>query len=151
MADTRKAPAEPLVSVLDLDKHFGPTIALDGVNLSFYPGKITGLIGENGSGKSTLTSIIAGMQQPTAGSMAFKGQPYKPATMIEAGRQGIGMIVQEQGYVPGITIAQNIFLGRKASSAKWASSARRPWCAPRRKRFCPSALMTSTPPCTLIS
>ncbi|NLM85831.1 MAG: sugar ABC transporter ATP-binding protein [Clostridiales bacterium] len=113
MADTRKAPAEPLVSVLDLDKHFGPTIALDGVTLSFYPGKITGLIGENGSGKSTLTSIIAGMQQPTAGSMAFKGQPYKPATMIEAGRQGIGMIVQEQGYVPGITIAQNIFLGEE--------------------------------------
>lgn len=109
-----KHPVEPLLQVRGLCKEFGPTIALDQVDLDIYPGQITGLIGENGSGKSTLSSIVAGMQQPTRGDMFFRGQPHQPATMIEAGHSGIGMIVQEQGYVPGITIAQNIFLGEEA-------------------------------------
>ncbi len=78
-----------------------------------YRGQITGLVGENGSGKSTIASIIAGMQPATSGEMFFKGKPHKPSTMIQAGKAGIGMIVQEQGYVPGISVAQNIFLGEE--------------------------------------
>lgn len=113
MEEQRKNEVEPIIRTSALTKHFGPTIALDGVDLLVYPGQITGLIGENGSGKSTITSIIAGMQQPTSGSMFYHGKPHRPQTMIEAGRMGIGMIVQEQGYVPGITIAQNIFLGEE--------------------------------------
>ncbi len=103
----------PIIETRGLVKRFGPTVALDGVDFCAYRGKITGLIGENGSGKSTITSIIAGMQPPTDGRMFFKGQPHHPHTMVEAGKLGIGMIVQEQGYVPGITIAQNIFLGEE--------------------------------------
>ena len=82
--------------------------------MRIYRGRITGLIGENGSGKSTIASIIAGMQPPTKGKMLFGRKPHAPTTMIEAGKSGIGMIVQEQGNVPGITIAQNIFLGQEA-------------------------------------
>jgi ribose transport system ATP-binding protein len=96
-----------------LCKTFDPTVALDRVDLKVFRGEITGLIGENGSGKSTISSIVAGMYPPTSGEILYKGKPFKPATMIDAGRQGIGMIVQEQGYVPGITIAQNIFLGEE--------------------------------------
>jgi ribose transport system ATP-binding protein len=92
-----------------LSKTFGPTKAVDKVDLKIYRGEITGLIGENGSGKSTITSIIAGMQPPSDGEMLYEGRPHKPATMIEAAKAGIGMIVQEQGYVSGITVAQNIF------------------------------------------
>jgi ribose transport system ATP-binding protein len=96
-----------------LCKTFDPTVALDRVDLKVYRGEITGLIGENGSGKSTISSIVAGMYPPTSGEILYKGKPYRPATMIDAGRQGIGMIVQEQGYVPNVTIAQNIFLGEE--------------------------------------
>lgn len=96
-----------------LSKHFGPTVALDQVDLKIYRGQITGLIGENGSGKSTITSILTGMQPADSGEMYFEGKPHKPGTMIEGAGLGIGMIVQEQGYVPGITIAQNIFLGEE--------------------------------------
>ncbi len=101
-----------------LSKHFGPTIALDEVDFKVYRGKITGLIGENGSGKSTITSIAAGMQPPTSGEMFFKGNLHKPSTMIEGTSLGIGMIVQEQGTVPGISIAENIFLGEEAKFGK---------------------------------
>lgn len=102
-----------IIETRQLFKSFGPTTALNHVDLKIYRGQITGLIGENGSGKSTITSILAGMQPPTSGEMFFKGQPHKPSTMIEGAALGIGMIVQEQGYVPGITIAQNIFLGKE--------------------------------------
>lgn len=96
-----------------LSKHFGPTIALNEVDFKVYRGEITGLIGENGSGKSTITSIAAGMQPATSGEMFFNGQPHKPSTMIEGAKLGIGMIVQEQGTVSGITIAENIFAGEE--------------------------------------
>ncbi len=101
-----------------LTKHFGPTVALNNVDFKVYRGEITGLIGENGSGKSTITSIAAGMQPATNGEMFFKGQPHKPSTMLEGAAAGIGMIVQEQGTVSGITVAQNIFLGNEGKFAK---------------------------------
>ncbi|HIQ99688.1 MAG TPA: sugar ABC transporter ATP-binding protein [Candidatus Scybalocola faecavium] len=96
-----------------LCKNFGPTVALDHVDFKVYRGQITGLIGENGSGKSTITSIAAGMQPPTSGEMFFNGKPHKPSSMIEGAKLGIGMIVQEQGTISGITVAQNIFLGEE--------------------------------------
>ena len=109
---------ELLFEARKLTKHFGPTVALNGVDFKVYRGEITGLIGENGSGKSTITSIAAGMQPATSGEMFFKGEPHKPATMIEGAAAGIGMIVQEQGTVSGITVAQNIFLGNEGKFAK---------------------------------
>lgn len=97
-----------------LTKHFGPTVALNGVDFKVYRGQITGLIGENGSGKSTITSIAAGMQPATSGEMTFLGKPHSPSTMIEGSKLGIGMIVQEQGTVSGITVAENIFAGEES-------------------------------------
>ena len=109
---------ELLFEARNLTKHFGPTIALNGVDFKVYRGEITGLIGENGSGKSTITSIAAGMQPATSGEMFFKGKPHKPSTMLEGAAAGIGMIVQEQGTVSGISVAQNIFLGNEGKFAR---------------------------------
>ncbi|RDY31651.1 sugar ABC transporter ATP-binding protein [Lachnotalea glycerini] len=104
---------EILFEAKELCKNFGSTAALKHVNLTVYRGEVRGLIGENGSGKSTISSIAAGMQPATSGEMYFKGQPHKPATMIDGAKAGFGMIVQEMGTIPGITIAQNIFLGQE--------------------------------------
>ena len=102
---------EVLIKVRDMNKHFGSTIALNHVDIDIRRGEILGLIGENGSGKSTVTSIISGMQKADSGSMEYRGEAWKPDSMIEALEHGIGMIVQENGTVPGITVAENIFLG----------------------------------------
>lgn len=102
---------EVLIKVRDMNKHFGSTIALNHVDIDIRRGEILGLIGENGSGKSTVTSIISGMQKADSGSMEYKGKKWEPGSMLEALEQGIGMIVQENGTVPGITVAENIFLG----------------------------------------
>lgn len=116
---------ELLFEARDLCKNFGPTVALNHVDFKVYRGQITGLIGENGSGKSTITSIAAGMQPATSGEMFFRGEPHKPGTMIEGINCGIGMIVQEQGTVPGISIAENIFLGEEAKFGKVLISRRK--------------------------
>lgn len=110
--------AEPILQVKNLCKSFGPTKALNDVSIDIYAGQVTGLIGENGSGKSTMTSIIAGMQGYDSGEMIYKGKPHKPSTMIEGGKAGVGMIVQEMGTVSRISIAQNIYLGEEDRFAR---------------------------------
>ena len=102
--------SEPILKVENMDKRFGNTVALSDVSLTVFPGEIRGLIGENGSGKSTVTSIVAGMQECDHGTMTFKGKEWKPSSMIDALHHGIGMIVQESGTIPGVTVAENIFL-----------------------------------------
>lgn len=103
-----------VVEIRDMTKNFGITRALDRVDITVYAGEICGLIGENGSGKSTATSIYAGMQNCDNGQMFFKGEKWQPSSMMDALRHGVGMIVQENGTVPGITVAENIFLGESA-------------------------------------
>lgn len=102
---------KPVVSIKNMSKRFGSTIALNNVSIDVFSGEIMGLIGENGSGKSTVTSIYAGMQNADAGEMYFKGEDWKPLNMMDALNNGVGMIVQENGTVTGISIAENIFLG----------------------------------------
>ncbi|MFA6755525.1 MAG: sugar ABC transporter ATP-binding protein [Bacilli bacterium] len=102
---------EILFEVQDCSKHFGPTIALNHVNFKVMRGEITGLIGENGSGKSTLSAIITGIHSKNGGKMFFKGEPWEPKTMIWSMNNGIGIIVQEKGTIPNISISENIFLG----------------------------------------
>ena len=102
---------EILLEVQDMCKNFGETRALRGVAFQAKAGEIRGLIGENGSGKSTLTSIMAGMQPATSGSMTYHGKPWKPSTVLEGLKAGIGMVVQETGTLGDITVAENLFLG----------------------------------------
>ena len=101
----------PILQLRGITKHFGSVTALNSVSLDVYAGEIRGLIGENGSGKSTISSIAAGMQKADSGEMTFKGQAWKPASMIDALEHGVGMIVQESGTIAEITVAENIFLG----------------------------------------
>ncbi len=101
---------EVLVEMRNMVKVFGPVVALGGVDITVRRGQVLGLIGENGSGKSTVSSILAGMQPADSGEMLYLGKPWHPVSMHDALRQGIGMIVQESGTVPGITVAENLFL-----------------------------------------
>lgn len=102
--------SEVIMKIEHMTKTFGPVVALDDVDLEVCRGEIRGLIGENGSGKSTITSIFSGMQTADKGEMYYKGEKWNPKSMNEALQKGVGMIVQESGTVPGITVAENMFL-----------------------------------------
>lgn len=110
---------EKLLECKGISMNFGITKALINVDFSVEPGKIYGLVGENGSGKSTLSSIIAGIHTPVAGTMTFKGQPWKPASSLYASQHGVGIIVQEAGTIAICNVAQNIFLGQESKFSKF--------------------------------
>jgi ribose transport system ATP-binding protein len=103
--------AEPLLSVRGIDKIYGSTQVLFGVDLDVYPGEVVALLGENGAGKSTLSGIIAGSVAPSAGSMTWKGAPYAPVTPKQAILAGIGLIHQELRLLPHLSVAENVFVG----------------------------------------
>lgn len=94
-------------------KSFSSTKALIDISFTVNRGEIRGLIGENGSGKSTLSSIVSGTLQPDSGAMFFKGEIYRPLSVLDASNQGISMVVQERGTILGITVADNIFMGKE--------------------------------------
>lgn len=102
-----------LLKVTQINKSFGPTKALANVDFTLFPGEVHGLIGENGSGKSTLSAIIAGVQKADRGTMVLKGQSYAPQDALDANRNGVCMLLQEQGTFDGISVAANIFVGRE--------------------------------------
>jgi len=94
-----------------IDKRFGPTVALSGVDLQVEAGEIHALVGENGAGKSTLMKILSGAVRPDAGVMALEGRPFQPASPIQARLAGVAMIYQELNLAPHLTVAANITLG----------------------------------------
>ena len=102
---------EPIFKASHIVKQYGPTIALNDVDIEIYPGEIRGFIGENGSGKSTMSALMTGIHQKTSGTMEYHGKPWEPASMVEALNGGIGIIVQENGTISEVSVAENIFLG----------------------------------------
>ncbi len=112
-------PGEVVFEAKNMKKVFGPIVALKGVDIVLRRGEIRGLVGENGSGKSTIMSIASGMQPATSGEMFYKGQPWKPANMLEAQRAGISMILQESNTISGATVAENLFAGRENLFSKF--------------------------------
>ena len=102
---------QPIFKASHIVKQFGPTIALNDVDIEIYAGEIRGFIGENGSGKSTMSALMTGIHQKTSGTMWYHGEVWEPSSMIEALNGGIGIIVQENGTISEISVAENIFLG----------------------------------------
>jgi ribose transport system ATP-binding protein len=116
-----------IMEVHGVSKSFGPTVALSDVDITVHGGEIRGLIGENGSGKSTVTSIYAGMQAADSGEMFFMGEPWQPASMVDAMNRGVGMIVQETGTIADITVAENMFLGEADRFCTFETKAGKKW------------------------
>ena len=103
----------PAVEAAGVHKRFGSTRALRGVDLSLQPGRCLGLVGRNGAGKSTLVSILSGLYPPDAGEVRLDGQSAPSLGDIAAWRGRIATVFQHSMVVPGLTVAENVFLGRQ--------------------------------------
>ena len=107
------ATVEPLLKVVDLDKHFGPVQALYHVNLDLPLGKVTALAGDNGAGKTVLTKCISGIYQPDHGEVRWQGHPVHIHNARDAARLGIETVYQDLALADNLDIVQNMFLGRE--------------------------------------
>src|SRR5258706_131569 len=83
------------LSLSNISKRFGPTVALDAVNLRLQKGEVHALIGENGAGKSTLMNLLAGLLHADAGEVEVEGLTYAPVNPSAARARGIVLIHQE--------------------------------------------------------
>ena len=65
-----------MIEATSLSKHYGNTVAVDGLSFTVPPGQVTGFLGPNGAGKSTTMRMILGLDAPTSGSVTVNGRPY---------------------------------------------------------------------------
>ena len=99
------------VTMRNITKRFGPTLANDKVWLNIYRGEILALLGENGSGKTTLMNMLSGIYFPDEGEIAIDGKPVVIRSPKDAFALGIGMIHQHFKLVDVLSAAENIVLG----------------------------------------
>lgn len=98
-------------------KTFPGLIALDHVDFTLGAGEIHALMGQNGAGKSTLIKILTGVHARDAGDIILDGHAINPRSPAHAQALGISTVYQEITLIPGLSIAENLYLGRQPM--KW--------------------------------
>ncbi|MBN9018167.1 MAG: sugar ABC transporter ATP-binding protein [Rhizobiales bacterium] len=112
-APSKAASGACLLRTRGLSKQYGPVTVLSNVSIEIEAGEIHAIIGENGAGKSTLMRLISGYVDPSAGSLEIEGHAVTFATPHEAQDAGIVLVHQEILLADGLTVAENLFLGRE--------------------------------------
>lgn len=110
---------DPLVTLSGVTKTYAGITALSEVGFSISMGEAVCLAGENGSGKSTLIKILAGVERPDHGTIAFSGKVQQALSPRIAAEAGIKVIFQDFSLFPNLTVAENI-----AFSAELGAGAR---------------------------
>ena len=101
----------PLLSLKNLSKRFDKTQAVADVSLDVERGEFFGLLGPSGCGKTTTLRMIAGLEKPDSGSIAFDGPDI---TNLPAERRGFGMVFQNYALFPHLNVSENVAFGLRA-------------------------------------
>ncbi|RJU85004.1 MAG: ABC transporter ATP-binding protein [Candidatus Poseidoniales archaeon] len=92
----------PLLSITGVAKRFGEVEALTHVDLTINSGQVIGLVGGNGAGKTTLLRLIAGVMEPTVGTILFEGK------QVSTMRSKLGVVPESTGLYSRLTAWENI-------------------------------------------
>ena len=119
---------EPIIRTVDLHKDFGDIRVLRGISVDVKPGEVVSIIGPSGSGKSTFLRCLNRLEEPTSGSILFRGEDITKKKNIADYRQRIGMVFQNFNVFPNMTVLENITLApileRKLPKAEAEEEAR---------------------------
>jgi ribose transport system ATP-binding protein len=100
----------PGLTVENVTKAYGATVALEDVSLHLAAGRVHALLGENGAGKSTLVKILSGVVQLNNGRMWLDGKPYAPRTILQARALGVATAFQELSLPPNLNVAESLLM-----------------------------------------
>jgi branched-chain amino acid transport system ATP-binding protein/branched-chain amino acid transport system permease protein len=109
-----KARDVQLLRAEGVNTFYGKSHILDNVSLDVREGEIIALLGRNGAGKSTFLKTIAGLVPSAAGTIEFQGQNIAGLPAPDIARSGVGYVPQGRGLFAGMTVAENLALGRLA-------------------------------------
>jgi len=106
--------AAPVLGIDAVTLAFGGVKALTGVGFEVQPGSITAVIGPNGAGKTSLFNTISGFYRPSAGRIVFEGHDISRVPAPQRARLGLARSFQNIALFRGMTVLDNIKLGRHA-------------------------------------
>ena len=111
--------ADSFLSIQHVKKTFGDLTVVQDFNLDVGPGEFVSFLGPSGCGKTTVLRMVAGFEEPSAGSIAIAG---KDVTRLKPNQRNIGMVFQAYALFPNLTVAQNIAFGLKVAGMPRADS-----------------------------
>ena len=103
--ESATADQQPLVSLRNLNKHYGDFAAVDNISLDIMQGEFLTFLGSSGSGKSTTLSMLAGFETPSSGEIQVEG---KSLIKVPPHKRGIGMVFQRYSLFPHLSVRDNI-------------------------------------------
>ena len=107
-----------LLQVEGVETPFPGVKALEGMRFDLRKGEVLGLVGENGAGKSTMMKLLTGIYSREAGEFWLNGEPLNVHTPKEAQEAGLSIIHQELNLVSHLSVAENIWLGRRTDRSR---------------------------------
>ena len=111
--------ADSFLSIQHVKKTFGDLTVVQDFNLDVGTGEFVSFLGPSGCGKTTVLRMVAGFEEPSAGSIAIAG---KDVTRLKPNQRNIGMVFQAYALFPNLTVAQNIAFGLKVAGMPRADS-----------------------------
>jgi ABC-type branched-subunit amino acid transport system ATPase component len=121
--DDAACEAPPLLRVERVNTFYGKSHILNEATLDVRDGEIVALLGRNGAGKSTLLRTIAGLVPAASGTIEFRREDVSRWPATEIARHGIGYVPQGRGLFAGMTVRENLSLGRLARKTDGTSGA----------------------------
>ncbi|MDX8524406.1 ATP-binding cassette domain-containing protein [Mesorhizobium sp. MSK_1335] len=106
---------ELVLSLRGISKHFGAVSALTDIDFDVHAGEVVALVGDNGAGKSTLVKVLAGVHQPSSGTINFRGGAVTLPDPRAALTLGIATVFQDLALCENLDVVANIFLGNELS------------------------------------
>lgn len=106
---------ELILRLRNIGKQFGAVTALEDIELDVHAGEVVALVGDNGAGKSTLVKVLAGVHQPTSGTIEYLGKQVVLDTPGAALEMGIATVFQDLALCENLDVVANLFLGHELS------------------------------------
>jgi len=106
-----------LLELRGLEAGYGPARVLFGVDLEVNAGEVVGLLGRNGAGKSTTLKAIMGLVAPRAGEVRFDGARVDGREPHQLARLGLAYVPEDRRIFAGLSVAENLAVGRQAPRA----------------------------------
>lgn len=114
---------EVVLSCRDIERSFGGLKALKGVSIDVRKGEIFGLVGPNGSGKTTMVNVVTGFYPPENGTVTLFGQDVTRVAPHQIAYRGVARTFQNLALFKGMSVLDNILIGRHTHMRPSALSA----------------------------